>query len=193
LISLFKLFQYEIIWKKNNRDSLADYPLEILNELRCFFEEYKSRCKFFDSLKIVNNSFNDILFFVFNIALDLFMLKYFNQAIDHKISLRKSNADNTDLLNKKKKVNRLVVLNGVLFFISHMPEFIIAILLLSFRDKITHFCSNQIPCDLLNEEAQFFNLISIMCTFYLLLIFDRNFKESFHSRVEQLKAKLNIK
>jgi hypothetical protein len=121
------------------------------------------------------------------------MLKYFNQAIDHKISLRNLNADNTDLLNKKKKVNRLVILNGILFFISHMPEFIIAILLLSFREKITNFCTHQIPCDLLNEEAQFFNLISIMCTFYLLLIFDRNFKESFHSRVKQLKTKLNIK
>jgi hypothetical protein len=79
------------------------------------------------------------------------------------------------------------------FFISHMPEFIISILLLSFRDKIIDFCTNQVPCDLLNEEAQFFNLISIMCTFFLLLIFDRNFKESFHSRVKQLKTKLNIK
>jgi hypothetical protein len=117
-------------------------------------------------------------------ALDLFMLKYFNQVIDHKISLRKSNADNTDLLNKKKKVKRLVIVNVILLFFSHMPEFIIAILLLSFRDKITHFCTNQIPCDLLNEEAQFFNLISIMCTFYLLLIFDRNFEESFHLRVK---------
>ncbi len=84
------------------------------------------------------------------------MLKYFNQVINHKISLRNPSADNTDLLNKKKKVKRLVIVNGILFFISHMPEFIIAILLLSFRDKITHFCTNQIPCDLLNEEAQFF-------------------------------------
>jgi hypothetical protein len=193
LISLFKLFQYQITWKKNSKDSLAEYPLEIFNEMRCFSVDYTRRCKLFDSFKIVNNSFNDILFFVFNIALDLFMLKYFNQAIDHKISLRKSNADNTDLLNKKKKINRLVILNGILFFISHMPEFIISILLLSFKEKITHFCTNQVPCDLLNEVAQFFNLISIMCTFYLLLIFDRNFKESFHSRVNQLKTKLNIK
>ena len=121
------------------------------------------------------------------------MLKYFNQVIDHKISLRNPSADNTDLLNKKKKVNRLVIVNGILFFISHMPEFIIAVLLLSFRVKITHFCTHQIPCDLLNEEAQFFNCISIMCTFYLLLIFDRNFKESFDARVKQFKAKLNIK
>jgi len=193
LISLFKLFQYEVTWRKDNNNSLAEYPLEIYNEVTCSFSYFTSKCKLFDSLKIVNNSLNDILFFVFNIALDLFMLNYFNQAINHKISLRKSNADNTDLLNKKKKVNRLVVLNGILFFISHMPEFIISILLLSFRDKITNFCTHLIPCDLLNEEAQFFNLISTMCTFYLLLIFDRNFKESFHSRVKQIKTRLNIK
>jgi hypothetical protein len=193
LISLFKVFQYEITWRKDSIDSSAEYPLEIYNEMTCSLTRFTSKCKLFDSLKIVNNLFNDILFFVFNIALDLFMLKYFNQAIDHKISLRKSNADNTDLFNKKKKINRLVILNGILFFISHMPEFIIAILLLSFREKITHFCTHQIPCDLLNEEAQFFYLISIMCTFYLFLIFDRNFKESFHSRVKQFKAKLNIK
>ena len=144
-------------------------------------------------LKIVNNSFNDIILFIFNIALDLLMLKYFNQVIDHKISLRNPSADNTDLLNKKKKVNRLVIVNGILFFISHMPEFIISILLLSFRDKITHFCTHQIPCDLVNDEAEFFNLISIMCTFYLLLIFDRNFEESFYSKLKQFKMKLNIK
>jgi hypothetical protein len=193
LISLFKVFQYEITWRKDSIDSSAEYPLEIYNEMTCSLTRFTSKCKLFDSLKIVNNLFNDILFFVFNIALDLFMLKYFNQAIDHKISLRKSNADNTDLFNKKKKINRLVILNGILFFISHMPEFIIAVLLLSFREKITHFCTHQIPCDLLNEEAQFFYLISIMCTFYLFLIFDRNFKESFHSRMKQFKAKLNIK
>ena len=74
-----------------------------------------------------------------------------------------------------------------------MPEFIISILLLSFRDKITHFCAHQITCDLVNEEAQFFNLISIMCTFYLLLIFDRNFEESFYSKLKRFKTKLNIK
>jgi hypothetical protein len=193
LISLFKLFLYEVRWRNGNIGGFAEYPLEYFSEITCLISDFISRCKLYDALKIVNNSFNDILMFIFNIALDLFMLKYFNQVIDHKISLRNPNADNTDLLNKKKKVNRLVILNGFLFFISHMPEFIIAILLLSFREKITHFCTHQIPCDLLNEEAQFFNLISIMCTFYLLLIFERNFEESFHSKMKQLKAKLNIK
>jgi hypothetical protein len=192
LISLFKLFLYQVKWRDGTVGGYAEYPLEYFSEITCLISFFISRCKFFDALKIVNNRFNDILMFIFNIALDLFMLKYFNQVIDHNISLSNTNADNTDLLNKKKKVNRLVILNGFLFFISHMPEFIISILLLSFREKITHFCTHQIPCDLLNEEAQFFNLISIMCTFYLLIIFDRNFEESFYSKLKQFKTKLKI-
>jgi hypothetical protein len=109
------------MWRKDNFGGSAEYPVEYYSEITCLIHVFTRGCKLFDVLKIVNNSFNDILLFIFNIALDLFMLKYFNQAIDHKISLRNDNVDNTDLLNKKKKINRLVIFNEILFFISHMP------------------------------------------------------------------------
>ena len=162
-----------------------EYPLEIFNPLKCKVPHFN--CKLFDTLKIINMSINDIIFFVLNIFFDLFLLKHFNAAIDHKISLRNHNADNTDLLNKKKKVNKMVIANGIVFFISHLPDFIVTILILVFREKVSFFCASQFSCDLINDEAKFFNLISIVSVFYILLIFDRNFKESFKCRLYKLK------
>ena len=95
--------------------------------------------------------------------------------------MRNSNADNSDLLAKKKKINQMVIVNGVVFLVSHMPEFVVTILLLVFRKNLFFMCSYVFSCDLIIQEAEFFNSISIVCTFYVLLVFDRNFKESFYN------------
>ena len=39
---------------------------------------------------------------------------------------------------------------------------------------------------MLNEEAEFFCLVSIVCQFYVFKIFDKNFKNSFDDAVSKL-------
>lgn len=192
LISVFKLFQYEITTRQE-KTGLSEYPLEKRNEFTCYFNYYVSECKLFDALKIINDTFNGIILFSLNILIDAFLLKYFNQEMKQKISIRSQNADNADLLGKSKKVKRLVIANGVLFFVSHLPDFVISILRLSFRQAIANFCTYHISCDLINEEGNFFNSLSIVLTFYLLLLFDRNFKESFDHLKDNFKSKLKCK
>ena len=89
---------------------------------------------------------------------------------DHHKNIRKS----------KKRMNRMIFVNSLLYVLSHMPEFIISILLIVYSKEIVKFCSNNVSCDLLNEEAAFFSLISIVCQFYVFKMFDANFKRSFN-------------
>ena len=56
-------------------------------------------------------------------------------------------------------------------------------LLIVYSKKISNFCFDKFSCDLLNEEAKFFGLISIVGQFYVLKNFDKHFKRSF----EQIK------
>ena len=188
LINLFRIFQYEI---KQFFDSIQIFPYEIFNEVLCnnaIVLGYKIKCKLLDIFKLINKSFNGIFLFVLNFAIDVFILKHFNKDIDHKIEIRSGDADISDLIKKKKKVNRMVIINSTIYFISHVPEFVVSVLLISFKKEIYKICGNQGICDLINEEAQFFNSISIMMNFYVLLLFDKNFRESFDNLKENLKS-----
>jgi hypothetical protein len=60
-----------------------------------------------------------------------------------------------------------------------MPEFVSTLVLILFSKSISLFCDNNLSCDLINEEAQVFCLISIAFQFFIFRIFDKNFKTSF--------------
>jgi hypothetical protein len=96
---------------------------------------------------------------------------------DHHKNIQKS----------KKRMNRMIFVNSLLYVLSHMPEFITSILLIVYSKEIVKFCSNNVSCDLLNEEAAFFSLISIVCQFYVFKSFDLNFKESYRD----IKSRFN--
>ena len=74
----------------------------------------------------------------------------------------------------------MILFNSFIYVLSHLPEFIITLLLIIYSKNISNFCKNKFSCDLLNEEAEFFGLISIVCQFYVFKIFDKNFKRSFN-------------
>jgi len=60
------------------------------------------------------------------------------------------------------------------------------LLLVVFAKSLSNFCNYKNSCDLLNDESEFLNLISIVCQFYVFKIFDKNFKIS----LSDLKANL---
>ena len=80
----------------------------------------------------------------------------------------------------------MILFNSFIYIVSHLPEFLVTLLLIVYSKKISNFCNDKFSCDLLNEEAEFFCLISIVCQFYVFKIFDKNFKRSF----EELKSNL---
>ena len=89
--------------------------------------------------------------------------------IDHRAHIKDS----------KKNLNRMVLFNSFLYIFSHLPESLTTLMLIVYAGKISNFCQFNFSCDLVNEEGEFFSLISIVCQFYVFRIFDKNFKASF--------------
>jgi len=82
----------------------------------------------------------------------------------------------------KKNINRMILITNLIYALAHMPEFISTIMPVLFFKKISKFCQ-RISCDILNEEAQFFCLISIVCQFYIFIKFKKTFKTSLNDLI----------
>ena len=189
LLSSFRIFQYELNVERNPR---KDFPFETRNEYFCQNKLNSFQCYLFNSFKILNRFLNDILCVVLNIFIDLFLFKNYNLHLRNKVALtrRRIRLDldfHKDIKKKKKNLNRMIMLNGFIYIVSHIPEFLSSILLIVFSKKISHFCFlRSISCDILNEEMAFFSLISIVTQLYIFSMFDRNFRNS----LKELKSML---
>jgi hypothetical protein len=176
LISLFKAFQYKPNYKYRQE---KDFPYEYYDDNRCKLK-HTFLCDFFNSMKIFNNVINDIVFVCINIIFDLLLLKQFRENLKHKDKI-KANSDKDKLDQKKQKdhINKMVIVNSILYLTSHMPEFVVSILLIIYTRKISNFCLNNLSCDLINEEAEFFNIMSIVFQFHVFKAFNKKFSESY--------------
>ena len=186
LLSLFKLFQYEI---NDEKDPIKDFPNEIRNENYCHMKN-NFECKIFNFLKLFNSFTNDILFVFLNFFLDLFLIKTIKKKMENKKKINGiNNFESIEEQNKKKiKLNKMVILNLTLYLISHFPGFFVSLILIIFSDKFKNFCVFKQPCDLINEEAQFFGIISISFQFFIFYYFNNKMNKSF----QEFKQKLGL-
>ena len=92
-----------------------------------------------------------------------------------------------EAINLKKKVNKMVITNGMLYLISHLPDFTTTLLLIVFKKKFSDFCDSFFPCNQLIEMAESFNFISMIFQLLIYFIFDKNFKESFLDKFAKKK------
>ena len=176
VLSTFKLFQYSF---NMALDAQKDFPFELRNEKYCLHWVHKFDCKLFSLFKIVNRLLNDILFVFLNVCVDLILIKKFKYYLDKKL-IHVVDIDHHKQIEKSKKnVNRMIFWNSLIYVGSHLPEFASTLALIVFARKIANFCSNNLSCDLINEEAEFFSLISMVCQFFIFKIYDKNFKSSF--------------
>jgi hypothetical protein len=183
-LSLFKLFQYKVFEEIDVMYSGVFppvYPPEKYNEYIC--QNESTLCKVFDASKLTYNITNNIILVLANFMIDLWLLKeYFsNLNQKQKITSKKSSGENDDLDNHKHKTVKMVIFNGIIHFISHFPDFVVTILLIYYKKFIKNFCMFNLPCDLINEEAQFFNVFIILSQFFIYKKFNNNFNESFQN------------
>ena len=80
---------------------------------------------------------------------------------------------------KSKKVTRMVFINNAVYFVSHVPSLVVTLFLIVYSKRMAQFCTERISCDILNEEAEVFILVSMISNFFIFLYFNRNFNESF--------------
>jgi hypothetical protein len=71
----------------------------------------------------------------------------------------------TQALKSKEEINKMIISNGMLYFISHFPDFLTTVLLLAFKKKLESSCFFVISCIDLEEMAQAFNFFSIVFQF----------------------------
>jgi len=185
ILNAFKLFQYRINYPL---DSLWNngFPFEIRDDIYCAAESHRFHCKLFTVFKIANRSLNDVLFVILNVFIDIVLLKRFKSHMDNKMKQISDSKQHKLIEKSKKNVNRMIFVNSLIYLFSHLPEFTTTLWLIVYSRKMSNFCQNKFSCDLLNEEAEFFGLISIVCQFYVFKMFDKNFKWSFND----LKSKL---
>ena len=197
LLSLHNLFQYKINW---DMTSELEFPYEIYDEFLCThelngytFNQYKVKCRLFDALKMIYEIFNDIIIFLANLLIDLLLLFQFNKEMKQKMSMRSSNDDNSDLLHKKKNMNRMVLIRSIVFVLSHVSQFVTTVVVIVKKKSLGLLCFygfSWFVCNLIGELAHFFGILTMMLQFYIFLFFNRNFRESFDDRWKCLKERL---
>ena len=96
-----------------------------------------------------------------------------------KQQLIKDKADNKDITKHQNNVDNMILLNGLAYFVSHVPEFFVSLFLLIFRKQVLKFCQQNNSCQLVRDEAKSLTLVSSVCQFYILLAFNENFRREF--------------
>ena len=179
ILSIFKIFENRPNEVYSNFDK--NFPYNAYDVRYCSLDEYKpTNCNIFWALNLINNFLNNISFLILSLIIDLFLLRYSFKVIKEKRTLHCPHLK--DAKELKAKLNKMVITNGILFFISHIPESIVTILLLIFKTNLLDFCFYFFSCFELIEMAQTFHFISIGFQFFIFLKFDCNFKQSFYSR-----------
>ena len=173
LLNLYIIFQYKLNLKRDPHRYI-DFPYEVRDETYCQI----FKCNFFNGMKILNKFLNDILIVILIMIVDVMLLRNFNKHLEHKC-LQITDPENHNSIQKSRKnVNRMIIINGVIYSLAHVPEFFSTTLLIGFARKISRFFKVRLSCDLVNEEAQFFNLISIIGQFFIFVKYKKNFRTS---------------
>jgi hypothetical protein len=173
--SIFKLFENKVNEIYSNFDK--NFPFNSYDVRYCGLETVNTHCKLFWSLNLVNNFLNNILFLFLSVIIDVLMIRFSSKIIAEKRALNCPHLK--EAIEFKARLNKMIITNASLFFISHIPEFVVTLLLIIFHSTLLDFCFNVFSCFELIEMAQTFHFISIGFQFFISLKFDRNFLNSF--------------
>jgi hypothetical protein len=188
--SSFKIFQFSV----DNHFSVIDktFPFDVYSFTYCKFVDthpsnYVFLCNLFLTLNLANNILNDVAFFLISILIDILMIRFANDYVKEKRTLNVSTQQVNEAVTLRKKIYKLIFTNGLLYFFSHTPEFLLTISLLVIRKNKSILCVNSSCSDLI-EMVQTFNFIVISMQFFVFYCFDRNFAKCFKKLINPLST-----
>jgi hypothetical protein len=190
ILSVFILYQYEI---NDVFDYRKEFPYEKRDGHFCLVAENQSQCHMFNVFKLINQAFNGILFLILSIVIDIFLVYVFRKEMKQKSMLEVNKNKGEEFKKKTEKVTKMVFINNVVYFVSHFPSFIITLFLILYSKRMAKFCTERISCDILNEEAEVFLLVSMISNYFMFLYFNRNFNESFQDLKYRFLKRLHFK
>ena len=174
LLSGYKLFQYKLNWQHKPQKA---FPYEIYDEVACSTRNLRVPCTLFTAFKFADNAVNDVLFFVLNVVLDVYLFVLFEREIKSKKKLLSMRLDELD--KKQEDLTKMLLVSGALFFVAHFPELMSTVMLVVYARQLANFCMYKYSCDLLNEDAQFFCLVSMALQFFVYIRFNAKIRHSF--------------
>jgi len=184
--SVFKIFENKVNETYSNFDQ--NFPSNLYDVGYCHYSEvYVNNCTLFYSFNLVNNVLNNVLFLFLSTIIDVLMIRYSNKIIKEKRAINSPHLN--EAIQLKTKLNKMIITNGTLFFISHIPEFVVTLLLIIFKTPLFEFCFRYFSCFELVEMAQAFHFISIVFQFFIFYKFDGNFLNSFRDILQRLFCK----
>ena len=183
VLSVFILFQYEI---NEYKDYRKEFPYEKRNEKVCLDKSNYFTCKLFNSFKIANQILNGVVFLILILVIDILLIRDYGKEMSTKSRLDLNKEKREEFKLKTKKITKMVLLNSIFIFISHVPVLSSTLILIIFSKKLVKFCNERLSCDLINEEMEVFMHISMISNFFILKYFNRNFNVSF----QEIKKKI---
>lgn len=185
LLSLFKLFQYQIV---DDYDPMFNFPNEVYSEFRCS-QHFTFYCGLFSFFKILNSLINDIIIFLVIFIIDVCMLKNYGSYLKQHSKLVGNGLKSNEAQNeketkkRKKRITRMVLINSLIHVFFYFPGFVAALLLIVFSKQVNMFEDYNFSSNLINEEAETLNLVSIALQFYIFVYFNNSFYLSFKDLV----------
>ena len=188
IISLFKLFQYETNAGYFGFGTL-DFPSEKRTNDYCFLKANLNDCEMFKIARITNYAVNNVLFLFVNVVFDLILFYLYGR---HMVKKKKicNNYNEEESINMKEKITKMIIINGVVYVVSHFPELIVLVVLYAFEDEMFSFCLNQMTCDKINEIVQFFIFISIIAQLFICNRFNKQFSISLGDLIKSFRRKI---
>ena len=91
----------------------------------------QAKCTMFKVFNMINIILNNVLFIFVSIIIDLGLIRYENQNLKKKLYLLSlgeiHDVNHAKML--KVKVTRMIIVKGLLFLVSHAPEFVVTLCL----------------------------------------------------------------
>jgi hypothetical protein len=181
--SSFKLLEYKpneifAYFDKNFPYNVFDikYCQTSSQEISSFFA---FKCSLFPILNLINNIFNNILFVIICVLIDIFLTRFTNMTLERKLTMLVDERNKNEAIGQRNKITKMILINGTIYSLAHIPVFVITILLIVFKKNLADFCFYYISFTELMEIPESFSLISISLQFFIFKHFDQNFKLSF--------------
>ena len=187
IFSLFKVFEFkpnEVYSSYDRNFPYAPYDVNYC-ELNLFNSTMVSfACRSFPILNLANSILNYIVFFVISCVIDVLMVRFTNENLERKLHLSHDQTHINEAINLKKNITKMILINGILYFVSRVPDFILTFAFVIFKHKFTLFCFYFFNCEKILELTQTLIFLPISLNLFVFLRFDHHFRNSFHELVK---------
>jgi len=213
-INLYVYFQHEIISLGSDDKAsvrfLNNYVVLPFNDYKVNFSDTEFIVlNVFQCLKIL---FSDLSYIIATTIIDIFLFKIVKKQMDKKrkillnLNQNRTAAATTTTNNKKKenkisaeyRISRMIILNGINYFVFRFPFAIVKFYVLIFRhdEKEKKFlpnfisylmCKNYKLCQNMGELFYFLFLVSYFIQFFIFFKLDKNFKDSLLAIITKIK------